>query len=102
MDKKHLDYFMEHIYKEDLPPRELVGAAAIYERNYTNTAKLLVGDDNECSCSFCNAKLTVKDYGILLWPPEKNNKSKYCPMCGRHFLTKDLDEILEETNGKEA
>ncbi len=49
MDKKHLDYFMEHFYKEDLPPRELVGAAALFERMYTNTAQLIIGENWECT-----------------------------------------------------
>lgn len=96
MDKKYLDYFMEHFYKEDLPPRELVGAAALFERMYTNTAQLLIGENYENSCSFCGAKWTIKSDGNLVWPPSNRKISIYCPMCGRHFVTKDLDDIMKE------
>lgn len=96
MDKKHLDYFMEHFYKEDLPPRELVGAAALFERMYTNTAQLIIGENHENSCSFCGAKWTIKSDGNLVWPPSNRKISFFCPMCGRHFVTKDLDDILEK------
>ena len=96
MDKKYLDYFMEHFYKEDLPPRELVGAAALFERMYTNTAQLLIGENNENSCSFCGAKWTIKSDGNLVWPPSNRKISIYCPMCGRHFVTKDIDDIMKE------
>ena len=96
MDKKHLDYFMEHFYKEDLPPRELVGAAALFERMYTNTAKLLIGENNENSCSFCGAKWTIERVGNFIWPPIENRRPAFCPMCGRHFVTKDIDDIMKE------
>ena len=96
MDKKHLDYFMDHFYKEDLPPRELVGAAAFFERMYANTAQLIIGENNENSCSFCGAKWTIESVGNLLWPPSENKIPKYCPMCGRHFVTMDLDDVIKE------
>lgn len=96
MDKKYLDYFMEHFYKEDLPPRELVGAAALFERMYTNTAQLLTDETNENTCSFCSAKWTIESVGNLTWPPSESKRPKYCPMCGRHFVTKDLDDVIKE------
>lgn len=96
MDKKHLDYFMKYFYKEDLPPRELVGAAALFERMYTSTAQLLIGENNENSCSFCGAKWTIKSNGNLVCLPSNRKISCFCPMCGRHFVTKDLDDVMRE------